>query len=896
MLKGGFFIIICIRLNLSTIIGLNMIVFIKKFAVGLMLIFFGTGFLGPSCFAQTATTTPVASTTPSTVAQSDPSLVYGDSDVPVILPRSTWDNSPDLHNLLTWIPQNTVYPSDWQPIERIVIHHSATANNDQIPAVARIQSIYRFQAVTQGWGDIGYNYIIDQNGKIYEGRYGGNGARGAHVFRDSDKDNFNYGSVGIVLLGTFTNQDASPQMYASLERLVGWLAATNNLDPLAVKTSSIWNFNSKGFTDTFLGHTVLGHKDIENTQCPGMINLDTIRQQAASYAAKYKNYLYQADSISGDNNFYQIVNGARKTYTTLAAFTSSGGTYGRLIKISKSQLDLFSNNRFYKYLTGSLLKSDKDTTIYLVSDNGKIRPFNMTTQQFINLGYDLSSVKTIPKDELDFYAVGQPILYGPDNSLVKKQTDPSVYFIENGKKRSIDSAALFELLGFVWSKIKILADAEIDEYLTGNAMTYPDGSLVKSDQSPAVYLIRNQQLHPILSAEIFQSLKYSWSKIKTLPQTEIALFAVGEPAKHPDGTLIKAKEEPSVYVVKNGQKTLIASAEDFIRAGYKWTEIITLGTNDFNSLYGGIVAGATISSNSQSSDQSASNSVSSGEPLVRIAIYDSPPSQNIIISSNGQYQYCGANNSCQVKSGQTIVPYSTSANAKFIPLAGSIMEVASYTDWNWNKSANYNKFRGNIVIKYSSKSQKLWVINELPLEDYLKGIGEVNNGEDYGYIKTLIVAARTYAYYYLKQGGKYGSDEIYDLDNTTSCQLYKGYGREILAPDIVRAVNETQGEIITYNGQPIVAAYSSGAPEIYTSGTRSACSVWGGKYCQTGYEYLSGGIKDPAGAPYTRAACGADNHCAGMSAAGARQLIKNGKDYKEVLMYYYKGTKIEKLF
>ena len=895
-----------------------MIASVKKLTASLMLIAFGAGFFSMLCLAQAATTTPTASTTPATVAQNDSFLVYSDSDVPVILPRSIWDNSPNLHNLLTWIPQNTVYPSDWQPVERIIIHHSATANNDPIPAIARIQSIYRFQAVTQGWGDIGYDYIIDQNGKIYEGRYGGNGVRGAHVFRDSDKDNFNYGSIGIVLLGTFTNQDANPQVYASLERLVGWLAAANGLDPIAIKSSSIWNFNTKGFTDVFAGYTVLGHKDIENTQCPGIINLNNVRRQAAVYAANYKNYLYQtipqtAGSVA-DNNFYQVVNGARKAYNTMATLTSSGGTYSKLIKISKSQIDLFSDSRFYKYLTGSLLRSDKDSTIYLVSDNGKIRPFKMTAQQFVNIGYNLSSVKTIPKDELDFYVMDQPIFYGPDNSLVKKRGDPSVYFIENGKKRQVGSAALFDFLGFVWSKIKTLADTEIDNYLTGNAMPYPDGSLVKFSQSPAVFLISNQQLRPILSAEIFESLKYSWNKIKTLPPNEMASLAMGEPARYPDGTLLKTKENPAVYIITNGQKTLVASAEDFTRAGYKWTNVIALNANDFNSLYGGAVAGATTLSGTQSTpessgqSQTAPNNVFSGEParnatqsvagepFIRVAIYSPPQSQDVIVSSPGQYQYCNSNNSCQTKTGQTVVPYSASVNAKFIPLAGSILEIVSYADWNWNKSANYNKFRGTLEVRYSPKSQKVWAINELPLEDYLRGIGEVNNGEDYGYIKTLIVAARTYAYYYIKQGGKYGTDELYQLDNTPSCQLYKGYGREALASDIVRAVTETKGEIITYNGQAIVAAYSSGAPEVYTGGTRSACSVWGGKYCQTGYEYLSGGIKDPAGAPYTRTTCGADNHCAGMSAAGGRQLINNGKNYKEVLMYYYKGTLIGKAY
>lgn len=865
--------------------------------ITLFVLFSFIGVLPPAVLAQEnngTSTIETGTTTPTTAIAPITPRTYPNSDVPLILPRSTWDNSADLHALLTWMPQNENFPSDWQPVERIVIHHSATPNNDSISVIQRIQSIYRFHSATKGWGDIGYNYIIDQDGKIYEGRYGGNGSRAAHVFRDADRYNFNFGTIGIVLLGTYSSQDASPQMYDSAERLVAWLTAMDNLDPAAIKTSSIWDQNTNNFTGTFTGLIVLGHKNIESTDCPGVVNLEKIRQGSLAFWQNYKTYAYQ---VAGLDSVYKVEKGVKKAFNSLAELNAaSGNQYTKVVLVGKEQVNLFSDNRFYKFATGSLIKTGADPKVYLV-ENGKVRPFEISAAQFNKLGFDFAKVKIVSHDEMDSYALGLAVKYAPDNTLVKDASDGRIYSAENGKKRYIGTASLFNFLGFAWKTVKSLVSSEIDSFLTGEPMRYPDGSLVKSDKNPVVYLINNGQLYQILSAGIFNSLKLSWKNIKTLPSAEIDALSKAGPAKHGEGTLIKAESNPNIYVIKNGAKQIINSAAEFLQAGYAWANILTLAMNDFTALYGSSETASIAAVDNQAISSSSGASTSSSGPIARIMIYEAPVGQDIIVSASGPYKQCDANNNCQARTGQTSVAYSNSAFAKFIPVDFStIMEVVSYSDWNWNKSANYNKFRGNIEIKYSAKSQKLFVINELVLENYLKGIAEVSNSDEYGHLQTLIVASRTYAYNYILKGGKYGADEVYHLKNTPADQLYKGYGREGLAPNVVRAVLETTGEIATYNGNPIVAAYSSGADEIRTSGTRSACSVWGGKYCQTGYEYLSGGVKDPDNAPYTQVTCGGGNHCVGLSAAGSRQMAKLGKTYKEILTHYYKGTVIGKAY
>src|SRR4030042_4486814 len=118
-------------------------------------------------------------------------------------------------------------------------------------------------------------------------------------------------------------------------------------------------------------------------------------------------------------------------------------------------------------------------------------------------------------------------------AVFKKQSEPTVYYIEKGRKRQVGSIGLFNFFGFLWTKIKTLTDSEVDSYLAGSSMPYPEGGLVKSDKSPAVYLINSGQLHQILSAGIFESMGLKWGNIKTLPDSEINSFAMAGSAKTP---------------------------------------------------------------------------------------------------------------------------------------------------------------------------------------------------------------------------------------------------------------------------------------------------------------------------------------------------------------------------
>jgi hypothetical protein len=425
--------------------------------------------------------------------------------------------------------------------------------------------------------------------------------------------------------------------------------------------------------------------------------------------------------------------------------------------------------------------------------------------------------------------------------------------------------------------------------------------LAKAGDDPTVYLLSGGQKLAFLSAEQFANLGYQLKNVLTISSGELGRYFAGDNVKYPDGTLVQKKGDPNVFRIENGTAILIPDVATFKKLKLSWSKILKISADDFSKLYPYALPSAPTSAPAPPSGPS--QPTSQVQPNIRVAIWNVPVAQtDVVFSGSGPYDvYDKSGNLIVSKQAGEQFSISVSnlsgAFAKLVPKTGTILEIVSYQDLaSWKTGLNYNKFRGNLELVYSTKSSKLWVVNELPLEEYLKGVAETNQGLAMEYLKTMSVAARTYAYHYQQLGGKYGSDEVYHITNTTSDQLYKGQAREQYASDIVTAAQATYGEIVTYNNQSIVTAYSSGAPELMTSGSRSACSVWGGKYCQPGYEYLNGGVKDPTGTTYGYDACGAGNHCVGLSGAGTRQLAAQGKTYKEILLYYYPGTAIFKLY
>jgi hypothetical protein len=167
-------------------------------------------------------------------------------------------------------------------VRAVFVHHTVTGNDyscAQAPAV--IRGIYRYHVASQGWRDIGYNFLIDKCGTIYEGRAGGvaQPVLGAHTL------GFNNDSSGIALLGTFTKAKPTTAAVQALESLAAW-----KLSLSGVKADATTTLVSKGSGRFPAGHrvrfpTISGHRDAYPTDCPGArlyAQLPAIRKAAAA--------------------------------------------------------------------------------------------------------------------------------------------------------------------------------------------------------------------------------------------------------------------------------------------------------------------------------------------------------------------------------------------------------------------------------------------------------------------------------------------------------------------------------------------------------------------------------------------------------------------------------------
>jgi hypothetical protein len=151
-------------------------------------------------------------------------------------------------------------------IHLAIVHHTAGSNSytkAQSASIVRAIELYHVQG--NGWNDIGYNFLVDKYGQIFEGRYGGitRPVIGAHA------QGFNSGSVGIAVIGDYGSTAISPAAYDALVSLIAWRLDLAHVDPLS-KVARVSAGNPRypaGKAITL--NAISGHRDVYPTSCPG---------------------------------------------------------------------------------------------------------------------------------------------------------------------------------------------------------------------------------------------------------------------------------------------------------------------------------------------------------------------------------------------------------------------------------------------------------------------------------------------------------------------------------------------------------------------------------------------------------------------------------------------------
>jgi hypothetical protein len=197
----------------------------------------------------------------------------------------------------------------------------------------------------------------------------------------------------------------------------------------------------------------------------------------------------------------------------------------------------------------------------------------------------------------------------------------------------------------------------------------------------------------------------------------------------------------------------------------------------------------------------------------------------------------------------------------------------------------YDHFRSKIEVNYyhgddvyngnSSSTTQIWIINKLPLEQYVWGMGETTGTGDPDHVRVMATIFRTYGDWYIENATKY-KPMGFKIRSDSGSQIYVGSDREKTYPKVREAAEETRGRIVKYKGEVALTPYCS-----YTDGKTRALD---------GYPYLKS-VKDPYGKKKGLKPGQDGNHMWGLSAHGALGYAEHGKSWTWILKHYY--TKVD---
>lgn len=307
---------------------------------------------------------------------------------------------------------------------------------------------------------------------------------------------------------------------------------------------------------------------------------------------KYRGLANQIDWGAGAMRYYLDHSGEFKyqvgqTYEIdgLAVTIANDATRGLYIYTphihgNKNLHTLWNNWFAMSYPDGALLQSTVDGAIWLIQ-NGVRRPF--ASKSAFASRYSFDKLIPVKPDELEQYEIGTAIKYS--NYSLLKNPAGIIYLLEDDTLRPIDSWEVFRLIGFNPEEVVEVEEADILEYAKGESITvestYPTGALIQDNSTGGVYYVKDGIKQPIWSKSLM-TLYYGNKKLTAVSPDELTKYVTGDPVKLKDGELVKAPEDSRVFVISNGLKRPIATAEVFETLGYKWSNIVEVPVKVLN--------------------------------------------------------------------------------------------------------------------------------------------------------------------------------------------------------------------------------------------------------------------------------------------------------------------------
>ena len=285
------------------------------------------------------------SASPAPVAQPAAASVTAPATVPVVAPAATTTNGlPVAVTTRAEWGANASYMS-WDPeyarAGHVVVHHTAGTNSYSAGQSASIvRGIYYYHAVVLDWGDIGYNFLVDKFGTVFEGRSGSVAAPAGRMSIGAHARGVNTGTMGISMMGDYSTVSPSDAQLSSVGKMAGWFLKRAGIsDVTGWAGLHVWTTERYQAGSTISMPRILGHRDVGYTTCPGNVGyskLGAIRAIAKAQGSAPQGGSSNAPSTVAQDHPGAValrsalgVNGWIGVATTGVYASSKGGVFQR---------------------------------------------------------------------------------------------------------------------------------------------------------------------------------------------------------------------------------------------------------------------------------------------------------------------------------------------------------------------------------------------------------------------------------------------------------------------------------------------------------------------------------------------------------------------------------------
>lgn len=225
-----------------------------------------------------------------------------------------------------------------------------------------------------------------------------------------------------------------------------------------------------------------------------------------------------------------------------------------------------------EYPTGTLLQAAGEDGVWRI-EAGYRRP--ITSQSALTSRYNSNLIITVSKTDLAVYPEGSAIAL-PNYSLVKDEKG-SIYLLVDDTMRHVESMAAFHSIGFSQDELVEITSSEVATYAQGTPITAatqdPSGRVVKLTTNGAMFYVKDGVRQAILDPAILTA-NFPSAVVEKITPVEVEQLKEGKFLKLPDGTLVRSFNDPAVYVIAEGEKHGITSEQIFNDYGYSWSNII----------------------------------------------------------------------------------------------------------------------------------------------------------------------------------------------------------------------------------------------------------------------------------------------------------------------------------